>query len=471
MVVEEAAPEGYAVVKYLGKRYKVRLAKPTTAKSLLKAISKNYLRNTNPATLVLHTEFETTLGRDDLVHPGWTLRCTPAPPAPRADAGAPRPPSRLDRCKPCGDEAEGAKKDDGGDDDPLSSVPVYYARRRRFRRGEAGAAAHFQKLGYVVFAAALDGAEAATCLDKLWTFLEKVGPGLDRRDPSTWADAWPPGVGGAGILSMFGVGQCESKWFARTRPRVRECFAELWRAMAHPRADPRDLDAPGGLCVSLDGGCAWRPGLGGQKGWQHVDQNPLLKPGFECIQGLVSLTRTSKAAGGNLLVERSHADVFPKLVDLYPEQVRSRDGDDFFSLPRAAARRDGLLGGDGGGRHVVVHLEAGDLLCWDSRTVHCSWPGDGLLDEPGAPPAKADQLPTDRLARAALYVSFTPRSLVPPDVAAKRRQAVADGATTTHWASVCRRRDIVPKDMSDYERSRFRAQPTPPLSPEALMLI
>ena len=76
MVVEEAAPEGYAVVKYLGKRYKVRLAKPTTAKSLLKAISKNYLRNTNPATLVLHTEFETTLGRDDLVHPGWTLRCT-----------------------------------------------------------------------------------------------------------------------------------------------------------------------------------------------------------------------------------------------------------------------------------------------------------------------------------------------------------------------------------------------------------
>ena len=75
MVVEEAAPEGYAVVKYLGKRYKVRLAKPTTAKSLLKAISKNYLRNTNPATLVLHTEFETTLGRDDLVHPGWTLRC------------------------------------------------------------------------------------------------------------------------------------------------------------------------------------------------------------------------------------------------------------------------------------------------------------------------------------------------------------------------------------------------------------
>ncbi|KAH8069557.1 hypothetical protein JL721_5867 [Aureococcus anophagefferens] len=402
MVVEEAAPEGYAVVKYLGKRY-----------------------------------------------------------------------------KPCGDEAEGAKQDDGGDDDPLSSVPVYYARRRRFRRGEAGAAAHFQKLGYVVFAAALDGAEAATCLDKLWTFLEK----------------------------------CESKWFARTRPRVRECFAELWRAMAHPRADPRDLDAPGGLCVSLDGGCAWRPGLRGQKGWQHVDQNPLLKPGFECIQGLVSLTRTSKAAGGNLLVERSHADVFPRLVDLYPEQVRSRDGDDFFSLPRAAARRDGLLGGDGGGRHVVVHLEAGDLLCrnqifnptsiridfdltelensqvwsgppkpvvgfgtgdllcWDSRTVHCSWPGDGLLDEPGAPPAKADQLPTDRLARAALYVSFTPRSLVPPDVAAKRRQAVADGATTTHWASVCRRRDIVPKDMSDYERSRFRAQPTPPLSPEALMLI
>lgn len=277
------------------------------------------------------------------------------------------------------------------------------------------------------------------------------------------------GGSGTGIMSHFGIGQCEAKWFARTRPRVRQAFADLWRRMAHPRVPASELDRPDGLCVSLDGGCAMRPGAGGTKGWQHVDQNPLLKPGFECIQGLVALTPTTKRTGGNLLVERSHVNVFPKLNDLYPKMVLDRDGDDFFSLPQRAAAPGGVLEG---GKHVVVRLEAGDLLCWDSRTVHCSWPGGGLQDEAGAKPRRGDgDLPTDRLARAALYVSFQPRCLVAPAVALERARAVEDGATTTHWASVCRRRDVVPKDLSDQDRSQYCPVPTPPLDEAARRLI
>ena len=83
------------IVKYLGKRYKIKLSKPTTARHLLKAMGKSSLRNVVTSSLVLRTEFETSLAPDDAVHPGWTLRATPKPKTSGRDRRPPTAGGRL----------------------------------------------------------------------------------------------------------------------------------------------------------------------------------------------------------------------------------------------------------------------------------------------------------------------------------------------------------------------------------------
>jgi hypothetical protein len=59
--------------------------------------------------------------------------------------------------------------------------------------------------------------------------------------------------------------------------------------------------------------------------------------------------------------------LFSALQRALPVQVAAVDGDDWFALPRA----DPLLRAN----VCTAALRAGDLLLWDSRTVHCSSPG------------------------------------------------------------------------------------------------
>src|SRR3569833_2471498 len=63
-------------------------------------------------------------------------------------------------------------------------------------------------------------------------------------------------------------------------------------------------------------------------------------------------------------------------------------------------------------------MEAGDLLLWDSRTIHCSSPGVE------APDAKAE------LMRAVSLICFMPRAMSNEKVIAQRRHAI-DGVIST----------------------------------------
>lgn len=76
---------------------------------------------------------------------------------------------------------------------------------------------------------------------------------------------------------------------------------------------------------------------------------------------------------------------------------------------------------------IVVKLDAGELLLWDSRLIHANDPG------------KPKQDPTaSRLRRACVYVCMTPAMLAgsPEErksLIEKRLEAVRLGQTTTHW--------------------------------------
>jgi hypothetical protein len=297
---------------------------------------------------------------------------------------------------------------------------------------------HLQRHGFVVVADALPRDAAATAMSKLWDYLEQLGTGIDRTVPDTWGDeSWPTAVHG-GILPGHGIGHSEAQWYIRSFRAIKDAFAAVWH----------DEE----LLVSFDGVSLWRPWARNEEwrtnraaSWFHIDQHPIGRPGFQCVQGLVNLLPMNADTGGNVVIPGSHRH-FESIVDRYSERVnRVPTSIDHFRFPND----DPLLGDPA---PIMAHMEPGDLLLWDSRTIHCSHAGpqrDGI---------------DDRLLRAVSLICMMPKARSNHSVIAKRRHAVENVISTTNWSDVWVNADtfpdIVASDSSKYTR------PTPPVLSE-----
>jgi len=262
--------------------------------------------------------------------------------------------------------------------------------------------------GYVVVKGVANAAEVAQAKSLLWQFFESQAD-MRRDQPSSWTNQRFSTVGDTttGIIGGNGIGQSEACWFVRTRPRVRRAFARVWGTEE--------------LITSFDGANAFRPfharGAGAHRtmgGWWHVDQGNQ-KTGRHAVQGAVLLTAATEHTGGLCVVPGSHLSH----GDLMSYTSTSPDGQDFVCVPsphvNPAVRGGGL-----------VRAEAGDLLLWDSRTVHCNTPA---LREP----TLVAGYPDDELLRMVTYVCMTPRRLATAEGLSLRRRAVLAGVGSTHW--------------------------------------
>ena len=315
----------------------------------------------------------------------------------------------------------------------------------RLAAGSAESMAHLDSQGFVVIAGALSPDETAQALDLTWDYLEALGTGIDRHDPATWDDdRWPVAVHG-GIIPSQGIGHSAAQWFIRAVPDVKRSFAAVW--------DDDDL------LVSFDGMALWRPtavnpGWRTNRGgsWLHIDQHPVGRPGFHCVQGLVSLLPSSPSTGGNVIIPGSHK-LFESIPDLYTERLgRIDSGIDHFRFPVD----DPLLASS---PPIMPHIEAGDLLLWDSRTVHCS-----------SPAIDAEGDPRTGLLRAASLVCMMPRSRSNASVIARRRDALASRTSTTNWSDRFIDADQFPQILAEADRF-FVLPPVPQLSPEQDALV
>jgi hypothetical protein len=319
--------------------------------------------------------------------------------------------------------------------DPGPLAPVY-VRVPRFAAGSPESIAYLDEHGYVVIANALSGAEADRALSLTWDYLEQLGTGIDRRDVATWDDdRWPTAVHG-GILPGHGIGHSAAQWFIRSVPNVKTAFAGVWNTDE--------------LLVSFDGMALWRPwalnpawktNRGGS--WLHIDQHPITRPGKHCVQGLVNLLPTSPKTGGNVLIPGSHK-MFASLPELYPARLgRVPLSVDHFRFPAD----DPMLANT---PPVMCHMEAGDLLLWDSRTIHCS---STALEAPDAKP---------ELMRAVGLVCMMPKRLTPEDVLVQRRRAVDGVISTTNWTDKFINADKFPQITQAPNIERYR-RPAPPV--------
>jgi hypothetical protein len=175
-----------------------------------------------------------------------------------------------------------------------------------------------------------------------------------RSDPSTWGRDFLPHVA-TGIITGCGFGQSRFCWNLRTLPAVRKAFEQIW--------------GTSDLITSYDGGNAFRPWeqrpeWRTQGGWWHCDQNGL-RPGRKgrvCVQGLVTLTPAHEYTGGFCVMPGTH-----RQHDEYSRRhpYGDRQGD-FLPVPHG----DPILRHQG----YLLRADPGDLILWDSRTIHCNGP-------------------------------------------------------------------------------------------------
>jgi hypothetical protein len=187
-----------------------------------------------------------------------------------------------------------------------------------------------------------------------------------------------------GVIQHYGAGHSAFAWYTRTRPRVIQVFKDLWKT--------------NDLVVSFDGQGYWS-GEQQKKNttWLHIDQR-LDEPQFKCAQGLVSYTNNNGC--GLMLIPGSH-----KIIE--GGYFQNYEGDKTKRFNKIEKPEDF-------GQPIVINLNAGDMVIWDSRVVHQNW-----------------YLPQKRLVQ---YVSYLPKSGLSEGQAQKREKYYIEKRSTSHWA-------------------------------------
>merc|ERR1711959_517773 len=230
--------------------------------------------------------------------------------------------------------------------------------------------------------------------------------GAVRGMPATWKD-WR--LSETGLMAH--MSQSAGAWYVRGLERVKAAFERVWESDE--------------LIVSMDAVLAWRP-------WQldeawrprteglHIDQNPFSKPGLDCVQGMMPLIDVTHESGGLQVVPRSHCEEAKQAYrERYPHMV---DRGDWCVLDPEDPLQE---------RGVLLLASAGDLILWDSRTVHGGLVGRGCApdDEPSLEEGVARQRD---LARLSVTVAMTPRCLANAEVQRLRCEGFAAGESFNH---------------------------------------
>jgi hypothetical protein len=280
------------------------------------------------------------------------------------------------------------------------------------RAGATALRTHVAKHGFGVAADVANRSELVELGDLLWRFLESRF-GARRDDPGTWEHLSARSGNESNFLHTAGFTHSAFMWRARLLPRVRRAFAALWSP------EDGDGDDGGPMLVSFDGAYLARPPpfAPARQIALHVDQRAVHQPshGRVTFQAILLLTDAHPGTGGLVVVPGSHTD----------HQWLCERFDTGTAHGHLMPVPTGTL------EPVWMPLaRAGDLIVWDSRTVHgVSAPLFAMT-----PPARVSGEPDGGLLRIAAYISMRPP---PPRVDEQllqaRRDAHGRGLGTAHW--------------------------------------
>ncbi|KAK6907864.1 hypothetical protein I203_101865 [Kwoniella mangroviensis CBS 8507] len=263
---------------------------------------------------------------------------------------------------------------------------------------------HFPELktrGWTVVKNVIPPLKAREYEDRAYRWLESFGKGFDKDDRSTWKPDNLPWFAKGGLFNRHGAAHEQWAWDIRSEEGIIDTFAKIWGTDE--------------LLVSYDGVNVSLPFKNedlGDRGepWPHVDQSPN-RTGKECIQGIANLAPNGPKDGGLMILDGS----FPLYNQYFEEHQHLKPSDgwdwrDSYSYPEETLEWFYSKGC----KWVKIEAGPGDLILWDSRTVHYGAHAEG--DRP----------------RVATYVCYKPAEGISPERMGLRKTALEDYSGTSH---------------------------------------
>lgn len=233
-----------------------------------------------------------------------------------------------------------------------------------------------QQNGYAIVQNVLSPEEVETAKSMFHSWRQKTVPNFN-----------PP----HGIYKYHEVGHQQHAWYIRTNPKVQSVFKSIW-----------DTDE---LITSFDGSCYIAPECSRKdKHWIHTDQAPD-SIGLKCIQGFVSLTDNKERTF--VVYEKSHLYHHSYFIE---KGIQSKTNWHVIDSQTIENMKD---------QKRVLHVPAGSLVLWDSRSFHANQYGSSDSKE----------------ERIVQYICFLPRNHPhnTNNIKNKRLRYFIEKRTTSHW--------------------------------------
>ncbi|KIW12060.1 hypothetical protein PV08_09334 [Exophiala spinifera] len=253
--------------------------------------------------------------------------------------------------------------------------------------------------GFAVVKGVMSPERAASYVERMFKWLETFPYDFDRNDPSTWGPEHLPRNMKRGMYHSYGTPHEDFVWDARTEPGVLEAYAKLWGTDE--------------LLVSFDGinFTLPQPDRPDMKPWPHIDQAPKRK-GLICAQGIINFAPNGPQDGGLVVVRGSHNHIDPYFKKFgIPSESRTWGSEDYFTFTQEEV--DWFK--EQGCEVVKVCAGPGDLIIWDSRTIHYN------------------RLPESQQVRSIVYACYAPVRFASEEDLKLKAQLFHERKRTTHW--------------------------------------
>ncbi|PYH68358.1 phytanoyl-CoA dioxygenase family protein [Aspergillus vadensis CBS 113365] len=258
----------------------------------------------------------------------------------------------------------------------------------------------FYRNGYVVLKNVISREKALNYREKALDWLQSFNTGFDINDQSTWTAKNLPQSFKAGMYLNYCAAHEKYVWDARMEPEIINAFAKIWGTdELLVSFDTINITLPGRTDVE------WSP-------WPHVDQAPERK-GLSCVQGIINLSEAGPKDGGLMLMEGS-SKLFDRFFKLNPPDRTQGIGAkhyDFYPFKEHHVK----WYEEQGCNLIKVCAEPGDLILWDSRSMHYA------------------KFPESDEIRTIIYACYTPASHATPEDLKKKAELFHRWETTTHW--------------------------------------
>tara|TARA_Y100000591_G_C21746741_1_gene652394 strand:- start:155 stop:919 length:765 start_codon:yes stop_codon:yes gene_type:complete len=182
-------------------------------------------------------------------------------------------------------------------------------------------------------------------------------------------------------------------WEIRQNNSIKNLFGKIWNISSDK------------LCSSFDGAYLRKSTEESFILDWHVDQDGSHINSCVSIQGVLALTKIDKNTGGTSFLSKSHI-LHNKLI---PKNKYNNGDWEYIEIDPSIIDKYKF-------KEIQPTLNPGDILLWDSRTIHRVVEPNNL-----------------KSSRGVVYLSMIPKHWISKKIIKKRKKAYENGISTTHW--------------------------------------